>query len=996
MQDIHAWRKPVAPLGVRAPAPGGAAASSSGDGAKASETFYKTRRLGSDELLPDGFRDAGGSRDPREGPSTSAATSVLLVDRSVDRRLSELVESTVKKLGKGSDSATKVMAAALLVSEVLGRSTADVAAMERASEGLVLESLATDGTVMMGDILANREKRQQGAGGARHRAVLLKAYCDWLGLAPCALCRDAAGCTWNTVTIDGVNYVVDVVLDPGAMYEEDSARATEYTSRLKQVRPSKAAAPSLADNLQGRMARPPWHVEPWEVEFSRGDRAGRGGFGEVFRGRWAGQSVAVKEVKDTSPTDGDVCEFVLEISLLSGLSHPNIVRFWRGCVDMRRGSRTLLLVTEFMDRGILSDLLHGETPGPELDEGQSWVICQGTARGIGYLHQVGVLHLDLKSPNVLLNSHFQCKLCDFGLSKVTEHVGAHTTLKGVSPVWAPPEMFDDSVGHISEKADVYSFGIIVFEVFTKSVPYAEVGQMHLTRIKSKGQLPTFPPDLAPDVVEFARACLAHRPGDRISVQGALKQIQSIGKQRGLDLQKVKDQMEAQGFNTGGSPEKGDLMQQAQAESKIVEAEIARIKKALKAEEESMLAIELEIKQKSFDGTSAGGGNRKLEMFCQSNCERLDDMKFRCKLCMKLFRGEEFTIKHIKDKHFSDMLMGMTPLAAGNGGGDAPKKQNSDAFFDTDVGGDAGIKALVATDARKVDALQDAARNGEMMKLQQAVRQGGAAALNSTDPDGCTLLHLGTSGGHAEVVRFLLANSVGTSPKNDNGVAALHIAAQEGYTDVCELLLQGGVPCDIPDDLKMRTPLHFAASNAHMDACSALLAKKASPDTRDSDGGSALHHAARSGSSEVCELILSWGALVNGKDNDGWRPLHEAVRWGDGELVQVLLQRGADLHATSNEGESPLHVVPGGYAEVEVVDVLLQAKANLNSADLGGETPLHVAVKLGDDNFVSFMLNNGADANYKSRSGSTPLDLAKKDEIRWLLRSHKAKKGTGAT
>ena len=63
------------------------------------------------------------------------------------------------------------------------------------------------------------------------------------------------------------------------------------------------------------------------------------------------------------------------------------------------------------------------------------------SRGVAYLHDVGVLHLDMKSPNVLLNSAFQAKLCDFGLAKVREQVGVHTTLRGVSPVWAPPEMF---------------------------------------------------------------------------------------------------------------------------------------------------------------------------------------------------------------------------------------------------------------------------------------------------------------------------------------------------------------------------------------------------------------------------------------------------------------------------------------------------------------------------------------------------------------------------
>lgn len=131
----------------------------------------------------------------------------------------------------------------------------------------------------------------------------------------------------------------------------------------------------------------------------------------------------------------------------------------------------------------------------------------------------------------------QAKLCDFGLAKVRERIGAHTTLRGVSPAWAPPEMFDDSVGGVSERSDVYSFGVIVFELFTRQMPFAEYGQMQLTHAKSKGALPKFPIGLDTDVTDVVRLCLQHRPASRPAIRGAISQLRQMARQRGVDLLK---------------------------------------------------------------------------------------------------------------------------------------------------------------------------------------------------------------------------------------------------------------------------------------------------------------------------------------------------------------------------------------------------------------------------------------------------------------------------
>ncbi|XP_010440918.1 PREDICTED: LEAF RUST 10 DISEASE-RESISTANCE LOCUS RECEPTOR-LIKE PROTEIN KINASE-like 1.3 [Camelina sativa] len=189
---------------------------------------------------------------------------------------------------------------------------------------------------------------------------------------------------------------------------------------------------------------------------------GDGGFGTVYYGTLKdGRAVAVKRLYERSLKR--VEQFKNEIEILKSLKHPNLVILY-GCTT--RHSRELLLVYEYISNGTLAEHLHGnQAQSRPLLWPTRLQIAIETASALSFLHTKGIIHRDVKTTNILLDSNYEVKVADFGLSRLfpTDQTHISTAPQG-TPGYVDPEYYQ--CYRLNEKSDVYSFGVVLTELIS--------------------------------------------------------------------------------------------------------------------------------------------------------------------------------------------------------------------------------------------------------------------------------------------------------------------------------------------------------------------------------------------------------------------------------------------------------------------------------------------------------------------------------------------------
>mmetsp|Transcript_62683 Transcript_62683/g.149583 ORF Transcript_62683/g.149583 Transcript_62683/m.149583 type:complete len:632 (-) Transcript_62683:45-1940(-) len=269
----------------------------------------------------------------------------------------------------------------------------------------------------------------------------------------------------------------------------------------------------------------PEKIEYGDLEFI--ERLGKGEFGEVFRGYYRREEVAIKQLFfDENMTELVVQDLAREIDSFRHLSHKRLVRFIGACLQLPN----LCLVTEYMPGGSLHHLLHVRKQ--KLPLGHALNMCIQIADGVSYLHSQSptIVHRDLKSLNVVLDLSLNIKICDFGLTESMDRTHITKKNNGGSPRYMAPELFDCKT-KITEKIDVWAMGCIFVEICGGPLPYEKITTLaDLTKeMLIKRRTPDIPEFITGHLRDVCSRCLSFHYQDRPSSQRAFELLKAVKK-----------------------------------------------------------------------------------------------------------------------------------------------------------------------------------------------------------------------------------------------------------------------------------------------------------------------------------------------------------------------------------------------------------------------------------------------------------------------------------
>ncbi|KAI8368068.1 hypothetical protein BD560DRAFT_490371 [Blakeslea trispora] len=285
------------------------------------------------------------------------------------------------------------------------------------------------------------------------------------------------------------------------------------------------------DDTKQLPADPPVGMKPKQLPdtWMKGSLIGRGTFGDVYLGLnpISGELMAVKQVElpvENSATEerkkSMIKSLQREIELLQDLKHENIVQYWGSKTDESYFSIFLEYVPGGSVAGLLSS--YGAFQEPLVNS-----FVRQILKGLNYLHNKDIVHRDIKGANVLVDNKGGVKITDFGISKKVEEemrnsivAAAHRPSLQGSIYWMAPEVVKQT--RYTRKADIWSLGCLVVEMFTGDHPFPEYSQMQAIFQIGCATSPNIPPNISEEAQDFLRCTFKQNHKERPSAEELLK------------------------------------------------------------------------------------------------------------------------------------------------------------------------------------------------------------------------------------------------------------------------------------------------------------------------------------------------------------------------------------------------------------------------------------------------------------------------------------------
>lgn len=261
----------------------------------------------------------------------------------------------------------------------------------------------------------------------------------------------------------------------------------------------------LNDNLEIDQSLIPLSYFNWKInydDFEIKEKIGEGGYANVFKGidKRNGKEVAIKMLKQGLDFNGNSLKFFRrEIASLAD-NFPCFVKFI-GVTE-----NPYCIIMEYMPNGSLGNHVHQLTPLLKT------MTAYDIARGMGFLHSKGIIHRDLKSFNILFDSDFHAHISDLGFSRMLSSDNLLTKRIGTVQ-WMAPELFQNNVSYDS-KIDVYSYGILLWELVTEKRPYENMQLKKITENVNKNKRPDIPNNVSQQLKDLITSCWDSNPNKR--------------------------------------------------------------------------------------------------------------------------------------------------------------------------------------------------------------------------------------------------------------------------------------------------------------------------------------------------------------------------------------------------------------------------------------------------------------------------------------------------
>ncbi|XP_050259494.1 serine/threonine-protein kinase STY46-like isoform X1 [Quercus robur] len=335
-------------------------------------------------------------------------------------------------------------------------------------------------------------------------------------------------------TVDG--YSLDVFVVDGWPYEDTEQLKTalerEVLKLERQAWPNPQSLPPVGKLDLAKIKCEPDHLtipndgtDVWEIDpnhLTFGNKIASGSYGDLYKGTYCSQEVAIKVLKPERVNSDMQREFAQEVFIMRKVRHKNVVQFIGACTK----PPSLCIITEYMSGGSVYDFLHkqkGVFKLPALIR-----VAIDVSKGMDYLHKNNIIHRDLKAANLLMDENEVVKVADFGVARVKTQSGVMTAETGTYR-WMAPEVIEHKP--YDHKADVFSFAIVLWELLTGKLPYEYLTPLQAAvGVVQKGLRPIIPKHTHPKLAELLEKCWQQDPALRPDFSEIIEILQQTAKE----------------------------------------------------------------------------------------------------------------------------------------------------------------------------------------------------------------------------------------------------------------------------------------------------------------------------------------------------------------------------------------------------------------------------------------------------------------------------------